>query len=115
MRITIFVLSFNCLSLVFYLNKFVSFSLIKAIEDLLAKDISDNKAIGKFGAEEILKAQNTPCIILTHCNTGSLATADYGTALGVIRSIHERSLIGMNQNIDLLIDMIYFKTGSMHF
>lgn len=67
--------------------------LIKAIEDLLAKDISDNKAIGSFGADEILKGQNTPCIILTHCNTGSLATADYGTALGVIRTLHERSLI----------------------
>ena len=27
--------------------------------------------------------------VLTHCNTGSLATAAYGTALGVIRSLHE--------------------------
>lgn len=28
--------------------------------------------------------------VLTHCNTGSLATAAYGTALGVIRSLHEQ-------------------------
>ncbi len=27
--------------------------------------------------------------VLTHCNTGSLATAGYGTALGVIRALHE--------------------------
>lgn len=27
--------------------------------------------------------------MLTHCNTGSLATAAYGTALGVVRSLHE--------------------------
>ena len=27
--------------------------------------------------------------VLTHCNTGSLATAAYGTALGVVRSLHE--------------------------
>ncbi|XP_014280656.1 methylthioribose-1-phosphate isomerase [Halyomorpha halys] len=67
--------------------------LIKAIEDLLSKDICDNKTIGTFGADEILNGQNNPCIILTHCNTGSLATADYGTALGVIRTLHERSLI----------------------
>lgn len=26
--------------------------------------------------------------VLTHCNTGALATAGYGTALGVIRSLH---------------------------
>ena len=30
--------------------------------------------------------------ILTHCNTGSLATAGYGTALGVIRALHERAV-----------------------
>jgi methylthioribose-1-phosphate isomerase len=27
--------------------------------------------------------------VLTHCNTGSLATAAYGTALGVVRALHE--------------------------
>mmetsp|Transcript_70292 Transcript_70292/g.187286 ORF Transcript_70292/g.187286 Transcript_70292/m.187286 type:complete len:364 (-) Transcript_70292:9-1100(-) len=60
-------------------------------EKMLAKDISDNMAIGKFGGEAILaraggKAQVK---VLTHCNTGSLATARYGTALGVIRFLHE--------------------------
>jgi methylthioribose-1-phosphate isomerase len=27
--------------------------------------------------------------VLTHCNTGSLATAAYGTALGIIRALHD--------------------------
>ena len=41
--------------------------------------------MGKHGAELI--HQNDT--ILTHCNAGALATADYGTALGVIRAAHE--------------------------
>lgn len=56
---------------------------LKATEDMLEKDISDNRAIGSFGAESILRAvaekgngdQKSPVRVLTHCNTGSLATA----------------------------------------
>lgn len=55
------------------------------------KDIADNRAIGANGAEAILSNINGdgPVRILTHCNTGSLATAGYGTALGVVRKLHE--------------------------
>ncbi|KAL4708313.1 hypothetical protein ACJJTC_007719 [Scirpophaga incertulas] len=61
-----------------------------SIENMLIKDIEDNKAIGKFGCEAILNNANDGSVrILTHCNTGSLATAGYGTALGVIRSLNE--------------------------
>lgn len=44
---------------------------------MLAKDISDNKAIGNFGAQAILAntSSDSPIRVLTHCNTGSLATA----------------------------------------
>lgn len=71
---------------------------IAAAEVMLIDDVSDNKAIGEHGATWIM--QNTTAgkrkvddssqelKILTHCNTGSLATAGYGTALGVIRSLH---------------------------
>ena len=48
------------------------------------EDIAANKAMGEFGAQLIAG----PCGVLTHCNTGSLATGGYGTALGVIRSAH---------------------------
>lgn len=61
-------------------------SLRKAIIDEALKiyyeDINMNKAIGDIG-NEIIDDGDT---ILTHCNTGALATAGYGTALGVIRS-----------------------------
>lgn len=63
---------------------------------MLAKDIEDNKAIGKFGSEAILSRLegDGQVRILTHCNTGSLATAGYGTALGVIRSLHGSKRLG---------------------
>lgn len=63
---------------------------------MLAKDISDNKAIGDHGAKEILLQYPPKSMVrvLTHCNTGSLATAGYGTALGVIRSLHQLKRLG---------------------
>ena len=71
---------------------------------MLSKDIEDNKAIGRYGCEAILKTLegDGPVRILTHCNTGSLATAGYGTALGVIRSLRETKRLG-EQNTLLLV------------
>src|SRR5437763_182466 len=50
-----------------------------------AEDIESNKRMGRFG-QELLPNSGT---ILTHCNAGALATAGYGTALGVIRAAIE--------------------------
>ncbi len=49
------------------------------------EDIANNRALGGFGAS-LLPRKGT---VLTHCNAGALATAGYGTALGVIRAAHE--------------------------
>ncbi|EDQ92992.1 uncharacterized protein MONBRDRAFT_34861 [Monosiga brevicollis MX1] len=67
-------------------------AVLSYIEGMMQADIADNQAIGKFGAEAILKdlSADVKVKVLTHCNTGSLATARYGTALGVIRSLHEQ-------------------------
>jgi methylthioribose-1-phosphate isomerase len=46
------------------------------------EDIAANRALGKFGAALIPRGAQ----VLTHCNAGALATAGYGTALGVIRA-----------------------------
>jgi methylthioribose-1-phosphate isomerase len=57
--------------------------------ELLEQDVQDNKAIGRAGAAHLIRTlHSAKMAILTHCNTGSLATAGYGTALGVIRSLH---------------------------
>ncbi|KAI9302297.1 S-methyl-5-thioribose-1-phosphate isomerase [Cunninghamella echinulata] len=63
---------------------------VQAAERMLIDDVQDNKNIGRFGAEFIVKnAKNKDEIsVLTHCNTGSLATAGWGTALGIIRDLH---------------------------
>lgn len=61
----------------------------EAAADMLIADVADNKGIGHYGAEWISKSAGGGKVsVLTHCNTGSLATAGYGTALGVIRSLH---------------------------
>ncbi len=68
----------------------------------LAQDISRsmheedrrrNYRIGDNGADYVSTLFSEPVDILTHCNTGSLATAGYGTALGVIRSLHKRNMV----------------------
>ncbi|KAK6354373.1 S-methyl-5-thioribose-1-phosphate isomerase [Orbilia blumenaviensis] len=63
---------------------------IEAAEHMLLQDVEDNKAIGRHGALWIQNAvsKTSDIRVLTHCNTGSLATASYGTALGIIRSLH---------------------------
>lgn len=74
----------------------VAEAVITAAELMLEEDVAANRRMGRFGAEALLKAaqdrgraSNGKLRVLTHCNTGSLATAAYGTALGVIRSLHE--------------------------
>jgi methylthioribose-1-phosphate isomerase len=60
-------------------------ALIQESVDMHAEDIAANRRMGEFGQELIPnKAQ-----ILTHCNAGALATAGYGTALGVVRAAVE--------------------------
>ncbi len=49
------------------------------------EDLQICRAIGKNGADLIPQVAT----VLTHCNAGALATAGYGTALGVIRAAHE--------------------------
>jgi methylthioribose-1-phosphate isomerase len=49
------------------------------------EDIAANRALGKFGATLI----GDRATVLTHCNAGALATAGYGTALGIVRAARE--------------------------
>jgi len=57
---------------------------------LYDQDLAICKAIGEHGAA---LAFDKPVRVLTHCNTGSLATAGYGTALGIIRSLHAQKML----------------------
>ena len=59
--------------------------LVEEALSILREDIEINRSIGRHGAELL----NDGDTILTHCNAGALATAGYGTALGVIRAAAE--------------------------
>jgi methylthioribose-1-phosphate isomerase len=61
-------------------------SLVAEAQRLADEDVEINKRMGAHGAELISDGDN----ILTHCNTGRLATVDYGTVLGVIRAADEQ-------------------------
>jgi methylthioribose-1-phosphate isomerase len=52
------------------------------------EDIAANRAMGRLGAELIPDRAR----VMTHCNTGALATAGYGTALGVIRASRNKNI-----------------------
>jgi len=60
-------------------------ALIEA-EKLAEEDIERNRKMGEYGAE-LLEDGDT---VLTYCNAGRLATVDWGTALGVVRSAIEQ-------------------------
>jgi methylthioribose-1-phosphate isomerase len=60
----------------------VASALLAWARELHAEDVRINRRIGEHGAGLFSQGSR----VLTHCNTGSLATAGYGTALGVIQS-----------------------------
>ncbi|KAI6717101.1 hypothetical protein B2J93_5556 [Marssonina coronariae] len=96
---------------------------IETAEKILENDLATNRKIGRYGAEYLRRQQMpilTPVdesdelqyyttsppgtqgapdrtyrkiSVLTHCNTGSLATSGHGTALGIIRSLHSMNYL----------------------
>ncbi|HEY6085133.1 MAG TPA: S-methyl-5-thioribose-1-phosphate isomerase [Nitrospira sp.] len=64
----------------------VKAALIAESQEILDEDIALCKAMGRHGAALIEDGQT----VLTHCNAGALATAGYGTALGVVRAAWEQ-------------------------
>lgn len=73
----------------------VKASLVAEAQRMVREDIAINRRIGMHGKSLV----NEGCRILTHCNAGALATAGYGTALGIIRAAHEDG-----EKIHVLVD-----------
>ncbi len=80
--------------------------ILKYATNYFESDLARNRSIGSFGADLITSQYLAKCepkvrslgvapqlSVMTHCNTGSLATGGFGTALGVIRTLHERNQI----------------------
>ncbi len=64
-------------------------AIIECAEKIHADDIAANHKMGELGADLLTGVKG----VMTHCNTGALATGGYGTALGVIRSLSQRQQI----------------------
>jgi len=69
--------------------------LVSEAQRVRAEDIAINRAIGRHGAPLVPDGKT----VLTHCNAGALATAGFGTALGVIRAA-----VQMGKKIDVFAD-----------
>jgi methylthioribose-1-phosphate isomerase len=59
--------------------------LLDLAEAMADEDVETNRRMGALGRDLVPNGST----VLTHCNTGALATVDYGTALGVIRAAYE--------------------------
>jgi methylthioribose-1-phosphate isomerase len=70
-------------------------ALLDEAQALADEDVEVNRRLGQHGAMLVQDGDT----ILHHCNTGALATVDYGTALGVIRAAHEQG-----KDIHVLVD-----------
>ena len=61
---------------------------------IVMEDTAANRKLSELGADWILQRTGASKLrVLTHCNTGALATTGWGTALGVIRELHERGAL----------------------
>lgn len=69
--------------------------LLSLAEEIADEDVEVNKRLAEYGAALIEDGDH----IVHHCNTGALATVDWGTALGVIRMAHEQG-----KNIHVFVD-----------
>lgn len=64
---------------------------IEAAVGMLEHDVETNRSLSHRGAELVrsLVGDGRPVRVLTHCNAGGLACVEWGTALGVVRALHE--------------------------
>ena len=63
---------------------------------IVAEDEAANRELSRHGADWILaQTGDRPVRVITHCNTGMLATTAWGTALGIVRELHARGRLGM--------------------
>lgn len=67
--------------------------LAEALE-LIEGDVRRNRTLGMRGADWLLERTGPPVAVQTHCNTGGLACVEWGTALGIVRALHERGALG---------------------
>lgn len=69
---------------------------LAAAQEIAQQDAEVNRTLSAHGAEWILsRCPRRPLRVLTHCNTGLLATTSWGTAYGIIKHLHQEQSIEM--------------------
>jgi methylthioribose-1-phosphate isomerase len=75
-------------------------AVLSEAQSVLDEDLTANRTLSALGADWLLArlglaspATRRPLRLLTHCNAGALATAGWGTALGVVRELDARGLV----------------------
>ena len=64
---------------------------LRLAQRLITEDEAANRKLSRLGADWILEHTGRARVrAITHCNTGALATAAWGTAYGILRELHER-------------------------
>ncbi|MCX6521985.1 MAG: S-methyl-5-thioribose-1-phosphate isomerase [Actinobacteria bacterium] len=66
-------------------------TVVSVAVDMLDEDVATNRALAVRGAEHVRSLVPDPrrVRVLTHCNAGGLACVEWGTALGIVRALHE--------------------------
>ena len=69
-------------------------AVVAEAERIVREDQAANRRLAELGADWIMaRVARRPLRLLTHCNTGALATTGWGTALGIIRTLAERGVV----------------------
>lgn len=69
---------------------------LELAQKVVDEDGAANRELSRLGADWILAATGRETVrVVTHCNTGALATTAWGTAYGIIHELHERGRLGL--------------------
>jgi len=69
---------------------------LRRAQQLIEEDGAANRALSRFGADWILSRTGLEQVrVVTHCNTGALATTAWGTAYGIIHELRDRGRLGL--------------------
>lgn len=69
---------------------------LELAQQLVREDGEANRDLSRYGADWILERTGKDKVrVVTHCNTGALATTAWGTAYGIIHELHQRGRLGL--------------------
>jgi methylthioribose-1-phosphate isomerase len=69
---------------------------LRLAQKLVTEDGEANRMLGRLGADWILERTGLDRVrVVTHCNTGALATSAWGTGYGIIHELHDRDQLGL--------------------